>query len=183
MSKTALLLIDNQCDYFQGGLFPLEGRESGVEQGTKLLAAFREKSLTVVHVRHENPSTEAPFFHPDSAGALIHSTLAPLAGEPVVVKQHANAFKETNLKEILDEENVDSVIIAGAMSNMCIDAVTRAAFDFGYNCAVAHDACAAMDLAFDNTSVPARQVHASFMAALSFGYANVASSDEFLRAL
>ena len=66
---------------------------------------------------------------------------------------------------------------------MCIDAVTRAAFDFGYNCAVAHDACAAMNLALGNRSVPATQVHASFMAALSFGYANVAGTDELLKAL
>jgi nicotinamidase-related amidase len=104
----------------------------------------------------------------------------PLDNEPVVVKQHANSFRDTSLKKILDDKGAESVIIAGAMSNMCIDAVTRAASDLGYHCAVAHDACAAMDLGFGDTAVPAQQVHAAFMAALGLGYARVASSDELL---
>jgi len=63
---------------------------------------------------------------------------------------------------------------------MCIDAVTRAAYDFGYNCAIAHDACATLGLEFNGITVPAKQVHAAFMAALGFAYANVASTDELL---
>jgi len=180
MSKTALLLIDFQNDYFKDGKWPLEGIDSAADQGAKLLAAFRKKGLSIVHIRHENPTTEAPFFVSGSEGALHHSTVMPLDHEPVVVKQNVNSFRDTNLKKILDDEGVDSVIIAGAMSNMCIDAVTRAANDFGYACAVAHDACAASDLYFNDKKIPADQVHASFMSALSLGYANVASSDELL---
>ncbi len=183
MGKNALLLIDVQNDYFKGGLFPLKDMESAAKQAARLLAAFREKGLPVVHVRHENPSAEAPFFRPGSGGALIHPEFTPQADEPLVVKQHANAFKGTNLKQIMDEKGVDSVLIAGAMSNMCIDAVTRAASDLGYRCAVAHDACAAMDLALGSTTVPAGQVHAAFMAALGLGYANVAACDALLENL
>lgn len=180
MPKTALLLVDFQNDYFKGGKLPLAGINSAVNQGAKLLAAFREKGLPIVHVRHENPTVEAPFFVAGSEGALHHTTVMPLDYESVVVKQNANSFRDTNLKKILDDEGVDTLIIAGAMSNMCIDAVTRAANDFGYACAVAHDACAASDLYFNNKKIPADQVHASFMSALSLGYANVASSDELL---
>jgi nicotinamidase-related amidase len=56
---------------------------------------------------------------------------------------------------------------------MCIDATTRAAFDLGFNCVVAEDACATMDLIFQNKIIKASEVHASFMAALSFPYAKV----------
>ena len=75
---------------------------------------------------------------------------------------------------------VDSVLICGAMSHMCIDAVTRAANDFGYSCSIAHDACATLALEFNGITVPASQVHAAFMASLSFAYAQVASTDELL---
>jgi len=63
---------------------------------------------------------------------------------------------------------------------MCIDAVTRAANDFGYTCSVAHDACATLALEFDGIHVSAKQVHAAFMAALGFAYANVTTTDKLL---
>ena len=76
---------------------------------------------------------------------------------------------------------VGKLVIAGAMSHMCIDAVTRAAVDFGYECNVAHDACATLDLEFNGETVPAKHVHNAFMAALSFGYSHVDSTDNLLK--
>jgi len=98
----------------------------------------------------------------------------------VVVKHKANGFLDTGLKEILDRYETENIIIAGAMSNMCVDAVTRAASDLGYKCSVAHDACAARDLTFNGITVPASQVHTAFMAALNSGYARVAGADELI---
>jgi len=181
--KTALLLIDIQCDYFRDGRFPLPEMERAAENARRLLENFRDKSLPVIHVRHENSAPEAPFFRAGSNGATIHPGVNPRDGEPVVTKHQVNAFRETNLKELLDQAAIDSLVIAGAMSNMCVDAVTRAASDLGYQCSVAHDACAAMDLSLDKTAVPAGQVHAAFMAALGLGYARVASSEELLEGL
>ena len=68
------------------------------------------------------------------------------------------------------------------MSHMCIDATTRAAFDLGFACRVADDACATRALAFGSVSVPAAQVHAAFMAALSAAYAQVLTTAELLAA-
>ena len=66
------------------------------------------------------------------------------------------------------------------MSHMCIDATTRAAADFGFKCTVIHDACATRDLAFQDKTIPAEEVHGSFMAALGSAYAKVLSLKEFL---
>jgi nicotinamidase-related amidase len=66
------------------------------------------------------------------------------------------------------------------MSHMCIDATTRAAFDYGLRCRVIHDACATRNLVFEGLEVPAAQVHAAFMAALRARYAQVLSVEEFL---
>jgi nicotinamidase-related amidase len=56
---------------------------------------------------------------------------------------------------------------------MCIDATTRAAADLGFECVVAHDACATTDVEFNGAKVPAAEVHAAFMSALAFAYATV----------
>jgi nicotinamidase-related amidase len=180
MSKTALIIVDLQNDYFQGGKWELEGTEAAAAKAATLLESFRAKGLPVIHVRHEFPTDDAPFFVPNSDGAKVHSSVQELEGEPVVLKHQINSFRDTNLKEILDELDVDSVLICGAMSHMCIDAVTRAADDFGYNCSIAHDACATLGIEFKGITVSASQVHAAFMAALGFAYANVASTDELL---
>ena len=175
MSKTALLLIDIQNDYFPGGKCPLKGMEAASVQSAKLLASFREKGLTIIHVRHEFLTNDAPFFLPNSEGANIHASVTPLADESVVLKHQINSFRDTNLKALLDREGVENLLIAGAMSHMCIDAAVRAANDFGYNCTVAHDACATLDLEFNGVTISASHVHAAFMAALSFAYATVIS--------
>lgn len=182
MPNRALVLIDIQNDYFPDGKWPLTGIESAAENAAKLLAAARKSGDLVVHVRHEFPTADAPFFTPESTGAKIHSSVRGLDDEPVVLKHQVNAFRETDLKEILDCHGVKEVVICGAMSHMCVDAGVRAASDLGYNCIVVHDACATRDQEFDGTLVPAADVHAAFMAALQFGYAKLLSIDEYLAA-
>jgi nicotinamidase-related amidase len=181
MSRSALLLIDIQNDYFPGGRWTLTGIESAAENAARLLDAARKAGDVVVHVRHEFPDdASAPFFAPGSPGAQIHPAVQNRDGEPVVLKHQINSFRDTDLKSILDREGVKDLTICGAMSHMCVDAATRAAGDLGFQCTVIHDACASRDQVFDGLCISAAEVHASFMAALQFGYAKVVSTDEFL---
>lgn len=180
MPRRALVLIDVQNDYFPGGKWPLAGIEAAADNAARVLAAAREAAALVVHVRHEFPAADAPFFAPGSAGAQIHPTVQPAAGEAVVLKRHVNAFRETDLKALLDRHGVEEVVICGAMSHMCVDAGVRAAGDLGYKCVVVHDACATRDQEFEGAVVPAADVHAAFMAALRFGYAKLVTAAEYL---
>jgi len=89
-------------------------------------------------------------------------------------------YRETGLKSFLDEKGVTDVVVIGNMSHMCIDAVTRASDDFGFVTTVVHDACATRDLSFEGVDVPAKMVHAAFMAALQFGYAKAVTTDAYV---
>src|SRR5215831_19066999 len=82
MSKRAVLLIDVQNDYFPGGKWTLVGIESAADNAAKLLAAARAIGDLVVHVRHEFPSADAPFFAPGSAGARVHPKCAGATASP-----------------------------------------------------------------------------------------------------
>ncbi|MNO82482.1 Streptothricin hydrolase [compost metagenome] len=134
----------------------------------------------MVHIRHEFPSSEAPFFVPGSPGADIHPKVRNQGAEPVVLKNFVNSFHQTDLKPLLDSHGIEEVVIVGNMSHMCVDAVTRAAVDYGYRATVIHDACASRDLEFNGVVVPAEQVHAAFMASLAFAYAQVLSTEQYL---
>ena len=180
MPKRALVLIDIQNDYFPGGKWTLSGIESAADNAARVLAAARARGDLVIHVRHEFPTADAPFFTPGSAGAQIHPRAKNLDGEQVVLKHHVNAFRATDLQAILDRNGIEEIVICGAMSHMCVDAGARAASDLGYRCVVVHDACATRDQEFEGAVVPAAQVHAAFMAALQFGYAKMVSTEEYL---
>jgi len=97
-----------------------------------------------------------------------------------VLKHKVNAFLGTGLKHLLDEGQISNVTVIGSMSHMCIDAVSRAAADYGYGVTVVHDACATRALEFNGVTVPAAQVHAAYMASLAFAYAQVISTQEYL---
>src|SRR5580765_1946737 len=111
MPRRALVLIDIQNDYFPGGKWTLSGIESAADNAAKVLAAARARGDLVIHVRHEFPSADAPFFTPGSPGAQIHPKVKNVAGEQVVLKHHVNSFKDTDLKAILDRNGIEEVVI------------------------------------------------------------------------
>jgi nicotinamidase-related amidase len=178
--KTALLLIDIQNDYFQGGNMELAGMEESSRKAKELLDLFRKNDLPSFHIQHLSLGKGAGFFLPETRGAEIHDIVKPLPTELVIQKHFPNSFRDTDLLEKLKSAQIEALVICGAMSHMCIDATTRAAADHGFKCTVIHDACATRDLQFEDASVPAKQVHASFMSALGFAYAKVVSLQKFL---
>lgn len=182
MSKQALIVVDIQNDYFPAGKWPLVGVEAAADKAAQIIKAFRDAGDLVVYIRHEAATADAPFFAPGTEGAQIHPKVLNRADEPVIVKQHINSFRDTELRAVLDQHGIDKLVIVGSMSHMCTHGITRAAVDFGYDTTVIHDACATHDLEFNGVKVPAAQVHAAFMAALAFGYAPVISAEEFLAA-
>lgn len=180
MSKQALIVVDIQNDYFPGGRWTLHGVDAAADNAARLIADARKTGDLVVHIRHEFPTQDAPFFRPGSEGAQLHAKVLNTPDEHVVLKNFINSFRQTDLKEVLDRNGVDKVTIVGNMSHMCVDGITRAAVDYGYQATVIHDACASRDLEFNGKTIPAEQVHAAFMAALGFGYAKVVSTEEYL---
>jgi nicotinamidase-related amidase len=155
----------------------LVGSEQAGQHAGRLLASFRAKKAPVFHVQHISIHPGATFFLPNTNGVNLHASVLPLEGEAVVTKQYPNAFHETTLLRQLRASAIDTLFFAGMMSHMCIDTTVRAAFDFGFTCLVAHDACATRDLAFGGTTVSADYVQAAYMAALSWIFAKVETTE------
>jgi nicotinamidase-related amidase len=180
---TALLLIDIQNDYFPGGRMALERMDEAAGNARALLEAFRARELPVIHVRHLSVRPGAAFFVPGTPGADINPLVAPAAGEKIIEKNFPNSFRNTSLADELRAGGIDGVVIAGAMSHMCVDATVRAAFDLGFRCTVAQDACATRALEFNGTTISAQDVHGAFMAALRVPYASVVGTREAIASL
>jgi len=183
MSKQALIVIDIQNEYFENGALPLVNPEMASLNTRRVLDHFRANNLPIAHVQHLSANPEAlPIFVEGTPGVEIHENVKPLAEEKVFQKFYPNSFRETGLGEYLKENEVTEVIITGMMTHMCVDATTRAAFDFGYKCTVLGDTCASRDLEINGKTVKADDVHHAFLAALAFFYAEIKNTEEFLSA-
>ena len=178
--KIGLILVDIQKDYFPGGRMELIGMNDASRNARELLRFFREKKWPIFHIQHVAVRDGATFFLPNSVGMEIHENVKPLLGETIIQKHHPNSFLNTKLHEELLKAGIESVVICGAMSHMCIDATTRAASDLGFQCTVVHDACATKDLIFGDKTVSAEIVHSAFMAALQPVYAKVMDLSSFI---
>jgi nicotinamidase-related amidase len=181
-TKTALLLIDIQKDYFPGGKYPLVNPLEAAKNAYMILQCFREHGGQHVHIQHISKKPDAAFFVSGERGTDIHDSVAHFEGEPIVYKHEPNSFLNTNLLELLKSWEIERLVITGMMTHMCVDATARAASDLGFQVIVAEDACATRDLIYGGTTIPAELVHKSFLAALK-SYGKVMKSEAILALL
>ncbi|MFG4003305.1 cysteine hydrolase family protein [Flavobacterium aquidurense] len=181
MSK-ALIVIDIQNDYFENGAMELTGSLEASEKAKLMIENFRSENLPVIHVQHLSVAPDAFFFLPETEGVKIHNNVEPLVGEKVITKYYPNSFRDTDLLEHLESLKITELVFVGMMTQMCVDATVRAAKDFGFECTVIGDACATRDLEVNNRSVSAADVQTSFLAGLSFFYADIKDTADYLSA-
>ncbi len=167
-TKTALLLIDIQNFYFEGGSSALVNPIPASENAAKVLNDFRTKNRLVIHIKHgEGPQSD------------IHQNVKALPNEKVFVKQEVNSFLNTGLLAYLEENQIKRLVLCGMQTHMCLEAATRAAADLGFECIVIGDACATKDLKFGDKVIKAEDVHYSTLATFR-PYAKVMDTAEYL---
>jgi nicotinamidase-related amidase len=167
--KKALLVIDIQDFYFPGGRSALVAPEKAAANAALLLDKFRKDKLPVIHVRHNS-----------EPGGKINDFVKPLPGEKIVSKDAVNCFLGTDLLDFLKTNKIDTLVICGMQTHMCVEAATRAASDFGFKCILIHDACATKDLKFGDKTIKAEDVQYSTLSTLK-NYAQIKSTEEYVK--
>jgi nicotinamidase-related amidase len=127
--NTALLIIDVQVGLVE--LMPRELREHVLSNIETLLAKARSSDTPVIFVQHDGPKG-----HPLEAGTKawgIHPSVLPQRGEQVIRKRSSDSFFETSLAEVLESKNIKHLVIAGGMTEYCVDTSCRRAISVGYD--------------------------------------------------
>ena len=173
----ALLLIDVQ-NY---SAHPAGGSFTGLSQHTcasfleqlstatlpnlaRLLAACRAGGIEVIYTIIENLTPDGRDRSTDykisginvpkgSWDAQVLDIVAPLPGEIVIPKTSSSPFASTNIDYVLRNLGVRSLIIAGLLTEQCIDHAVRDACDLGYLVTLATDACASHSEERHNSSL------------------------------
>ncbi|MCX8205457.1 MAG: cysteine hydrolase [Candidatus Nezhaarchaeota archaeon] len=143
--KPAVLVIDMLNDFVEGSL-KLPGAEGLVPNIKKLLEAARQRGVPIVYVcdaHLEKVDRQLELWGPHALrgtwGAKVVSGLEPLKGDFVVEKRRYSGFYETGLDLLLRELGVDTLILTGVATEVCVQHTAADAYYRGYRLVVVED--------------------------------------------
>ena len=171
LDKTALVIIDMQRDFLEPGGFgaalgnDVTRLQAAVEPCRAVLSAARKAGLLVIHTRegHRPDLSDAPPLKvergdpelrigaPGPMGRIlvrgepghdIIPELYPVAGEPVIDKPGKGAFCQTDLELMLRNRGIETLLVCGVTTEVCVNTTVREANDRGFRCIVLSDCCA-----------------------------------------
>lgn len=145
-NKYAVLVVDMLNDFVTGALKCDRGLAI-VPKTKELLEGAREKGVPVIfcndaHLKDIDHELKLWGNHAiiGTKGAEVIPELGLCEKDYVVPKRRYSGFFQTDLKLLLDELGVDTVIMTGLHTHMCVRHTSADAYQYGYNVLVAKDA-------------------------------------------
>jgi len=181
-TRSVLIPVDVQCG-FDLPPWPPRNNPSMEANGLRLLDAWRRAGLPLVHLRHDSVM-EGSVLAPDHPGNAHRPGFVPLEGEAMVTKSVNAAFIGTDLDLRLRRQGIDTVVLFGISTDMCVSTTARVSANLGYRTIVVGDACACFDLKdADGSVIAADDIHRAHLATLRAEFAQVVDTDEVIAAL
>ena len=145
-ATTALLIVDMLKDFFdEGGAMVLEGGKALYRPHQKLLAAARAVGMPVLWLNQSLPPDDSLFemraVHclAGSWGAEVVDELPVEESDIVIPKRRYSGFFQTTLDLSLRERGIDTVIVTGVVTNICVRSTVHDAFFLRYKVLVPED--------------------------------------------
>ena len=185
-SKTALLMADFSAGNMAQN--PIVTERHTFERAGEVLAAARNAGIFVTYcisyfrpgypeIPAENnprsPMRAAGEVLPADPAMLIHPSVKPREGEPIIAKHRTSAFSGSSFETILRSQDIDTIILMGHATSGVILSTVRLAADRDYHLIVVEDGCADRD----------PEVHKLLMEKVFPRQATVVSSAEMVAAL
>ncbi|MEM3586516.1 MAG: isochorismatase family cysteine hydrolase [Candidatus Jordarchaeaceae archaeon] len=149
--KPAVLVIDMLNDFILDGA-PLEcskGREI-IKPISKLITLCRNKKIPIIYVAdsHDPNDKEFKIWPPhaveNTRGAEVIDELKPLKGDIIVKKKTYDGFFKTNLDKVLKGKKIDTLILTGVCTDICIMHTASSATLLGYIVKIPKECVAAL---------------------------------------
>ena len=184
--KTALLMADFATSGI--GQNPIAEERHTLDRAREVLDAARNAGVFVCYcVSHFRPGfpevsdrnttraarRDSGEVLPTNATELIHPSVQPTEGEPVIAKHRTSAFSGSAFEMVLRAKNIETLILMGHATSGVILSTVRLAADLDYNLVVVEDGCADRD----------PEVHRVLMEKVFPRQGTVVSSEEMVKAL
>lgn len=179
----ALIVIDVQNEYFTGNLqIQYPPKENSLPQIIKAIKTAKEEGILVVIVKNIAPES-SPLFAKGSVGAELHPDIAALDADLYIEKSMPNAFTGTDLGEWIQYNNIDTITIAGYMTQNCDDSTVKHAVHIGLKVEFLSDATGTVPLSNEAGFASAEEIHRVFTIVMQSRFAAVLSTDDWIHAV
>jgi nicotinamidase-related amidase len=175
----ALVLIDVQNEYVTGNL-PIEYPPLAISL-TNIATAIetaQKHSIPIVLVQQMAPET-SPIFAKGSHGWELHPVVATLTPDLFIHKQLPSALAGTELAEWLKKEEIDTLTVAGYMTQNCNESTIRQAAHEGWSVEFLHDAAGTVSFRNSQGQLKAEDMHKAACVVLQSRFAAVMTTQEW----
>jgi nicotinamidase-related amidase len=147
--KEALLVVDVQNEFSAGGQRAVPNHSAALAAIQRHVDCARQERRPIAWIRHYNKPEETPAFIPGTWGAEFSPGLGPKEGfgpEAVFEKEVYGVFTGTMIQEWLGVNGVQSILIVGFYTHMCLSTSAREALSRGFHVSLDPDATGACDI-------------------------------------
>ena len=179
----ALIVIDVQNEYVSGNMLieypPVQQSLAAIGRA---IDAAHAAGLPVVVVQHSAPAT-SPVFAKGSAAWQLHPVVASREHDHLIEKSMPSAFVDTDLSAWIAAHGIDTLVVAGYMTQHCDASTIVQAMHAGLKVEFLHDAAGSVPYANGAGQVSAEEIHRAYCVVLQSSFAAVLSTDEWIAAL
>lgn len=144
------LIVDDILDEFVYGKFKNHKAEKIIPRTRALISSARKAGIPVIYVcdAHLDSDPEMKLWGPHAmkgtSGALVVDEIKPKKGEIVLEKRVYSSFQGTGLELLLRDLNIDTVVIVGLYSDICVRHSAADAFQHGFKVSIPSDCVSAL---------------------------------------
>ncbi|HZO82279.1 MAG TPA: cysteine hydrolase family protein [Candidatus Binataceae bacterium] len=179
--KRALLVIDVQNEYFSGKL-PVSYPAGSLERIVAAMDAARAHNVPVVVVRH-TARGDRGVFKQGTPEWELHKEVAARPHDRLIDKTMPSSFAGTELESWLRQNGIDTLAIAGYMTQMCCDSTARDGFHRGFRVEFLADATGTLSLGTEAGKVADRDLHNAVLVTQSTMFSKVMKTADWIRSL
>lgn len=144
--KTAFIIIDVQNILVETGF----ETEKLIEKIAYLQDRARKQQIEIIYMQHiETPEALT------SEDWQLSAFLNRKPDEKIFQKKYNSIFKETGLKEYLDQQGIEQLVLCGMQTEYCVDTSVKVAFEYGYQLVIPEGAVTT----FDGDDIPAETLN------------------------
>jgi nicotinamidase-related amidase len=175
-------VIDVQNEYFTGKL-PVSYPNGSLDNVLAAMDAATAHNVPVVAIQHAAPQPDSAVFRKGSKEWELHPEIAARPHDILIHKSLPGSFTGTQLEKWLRERGIESVVIAGYMTQMCCDTTARQAMHLGFGVEFLSDATGTLNIKNEAGEVSGEELHRAILVTQQMRFSEVVPTSEWVKRL
>jgi nicotinamidase-related amidase len=178
----ALLVIDVQNEYFTGKL-PVTYPHGSIVNILQAMDAAHAVQVPVVVIQHSSRAAGAATFLPGTPAWQLHPEVKKRPHDVLIEKTQPGSFTSTNLGAWLKDRRINTITIAGYMTQICCDTTARQGFHRGFAVKFLSDATGTLPITNSAGTISDADLHRAILVTQQMRFSQVMTTSEWIRSL